>query len=664
MNFRFVKKILCLAALFLNVCFRPLSEEQALPAENEKIPKGLELCFSTEKKLEDAGYTITKRELSSTGFDTFPFNILLDFPAETADASESPQNLIIDITQEDFFRHSDAILKLIRFTEEKKFSYSVEFLFTTLDENDIHLANFPLTGTENFASSSVMAQNSIALILDFENENSGKEKKAKIFTTGAKKSSPLWLTKLLAGSFNEEKIPFETPQKLLSLYRSALLFGDIKISSFFKNDVAAIKCGISGDDDLRAVRTFLANFESTTNFSGESHYFFTGTHFNRTFFLSERTNILALELFGTLGLLILIIFTFSGKKRIRYKKAFLNYWYFIPLTLAVSVLSLELAQTVFKKMNFFYRSNPLILFGGKIIFSAVFISILFAVFGKITNFDGNFIFGYLVSFVSIANVFFFSVVDITLFWLFLFEYAVVYISKNIRRKAFLALSAVFMIAPFFPYLFHIFLSANNFELRRILFSSFAGNLLFALILFPFQIMRLRFLSPQKNEFKTKIMLKKNILHVFASVFIISAVSLLSIEFFNHFAYQKNPNASKTLKITAGEAESFSAKVDFAGKKNYSTETLTIRSEKQALRYEVSIFSEESLPVFDSIYDFKVRDNSKRVDFLLPDMPPEKITIDFTPDAEANHRILISAYYEDGENALRKEILSIERQEGR
>lgn len=96
----------------------------------KKSAKGLELCFITENLLLNEGFIPVRKELSSTGYDIFPFNIILNFPGEITD-SYLNKTLVIDITQEDFFNNSSEILEILKQTGEKKLNFDIQFLLNS-----------------------------------------------------------------------------------------------------------------------------------------------------------------------------------------------------------------------------------------------------------------------------------------------------------------------------------------------------------------------------------------------------------------------------------------------------------------------------------------------------------------------------------------------------
>lgn len=625
----------------------------------KKSAKGLELCFITENLLLNEGFIPVRKELSSTGYDIFPFNIILNFPGEITD-SYLNKTLVIDITQEDLFNNSSEILEILKQTGEKKLNFDIQFLFTALDEEEPLLfnKNFPLTGTQNFAENCEQVNQTCALILDFDLTE--KKAKPEIFTTGLKTSTPLWLTKLAADALYEEKILFDMPQRFLSLYRSGLVFGDGKMASFFSSSISSVKITVKNINQLSFLNTFINKFNENTDFSGDTHYFFFRLPFFKIFWVNEKLNIIALEIFGTISLLLLSSFSFYGKKRLKYKKAFRQSWYYIPAGLGTNILLLFLPQVIFKSAGLSASANPLLLFALKLFPSVFIISIIGFFLAKRFKTQNNFILGFLISIIAVSNIFIFSLLDITFFWLFLFEFMIIYSTRNSSSVKVLGISSILIFIPFFPYFFEFFKNAGNFEFLRFIYSSFGGNLLISLIILPFQLMWIRLTIACKEKFSDKLQKRKDFF-IFSLAAIIpqTALFLIIFTFMNIFSFKKNANTHRVNIVTYSEPKTFEVKQNTSSISIQKTKSLSIFSKQQALRYEVSFFSSETLPVLDSLYDFKILDNSRRVDFILPDYPPQNITIDYVDDEKNNKKFTISAFYEEDNKKIRKETMYLD-----
>mgnify|MGYP007069846769 CR=1 FL=1 len=661
MIIKLARKLLILLLLIRYMIFPVFCEK------NKTNLKGFELTQTVRSILEEKGFSTSKNSLCATGDDIFAYNIIILLPAlketEALFAENSKRNLIILMTQEDFYENQDSFLQLIEYAASQKYEYSVEFVFTALDST-VRLKEkntLQQTGTEIFAESILEEQESATLILSVVKE---MREKSKIYTTGFKKSSPLWLTKRTVESFVSEKIPFSSPQKFLSIYRAGLLSGDRQISAFFANSIPCIKVELANSEHLLAIKNFLDSYTILGTENEDVHYTFFTVPFVRTFWINERLNIIALELFGGFGILLLCSFSFIGKKRIKYKKAFSKNWYIIPLTLLVSLISLYAGQFCCENIKFIARANPLSQFGYKIILSMIFISVLFTLQQHLNSEVSEFIYGYNLTLIALANVFIFSLADITLFWVFAFEFFVIYLSRSQTKNHILVIILALMILPFVPYLAVIAGNATRQDMHAIVISSIQRNIMFALALFPFQIMWLRMLvrlttyKSKSNGVKTP--LKTLFQYGAISFAIILLVVLLFLFAMNTFLYKKTQSENKILTSTDAASKTIFAEE----KSNYTiykgSRLLKISSNENAVRYIVTMSSPISVPVLDSTYEYKVKENSTLVEFIIPDYPNKNISINYSTEPSTSRTIKITAIYEtENPSIYRKEVLTLD-----
>jgi hypothetical protein len=629
--------------------------------------RGAQLTNYVEHTLKKNKFNPLKTELVHTGNDIFASNLTLDFTGSTysysTDIDDQKKSLIvIDIKQEDFFRKTDAIIDLIKFVRDSKFEFSVEFVFTAMDEASRvpFRKNFQQNGTSVFASSMIDTDNTVALILSFDNSYN----ESRIYTAGFKNSSPMWLTKRIVESFNEEKIAYVSPQKFLSIYRAGLLSGNQNMTSFFINSMPCISIVLSDDTHTAAVKNFLTHYSVDGTDKEDIHYTFFQPKFLKPLWISERINIIALEIFGVLSILILCSFSFIGKSRIKYKKAFSKFWYIIPLTILVSLISLYAGQLFCRYIPVVHRANPIIQFVLKIIVSTIFVTIFFTFQSHFSKEGSEFIYGYNLTLIAVANVFIFCAADITLFWMFVFEYLVIYFSRNLIKIHGLVISIVLMITPFLPYLAVIAANSSTMDLYFIIYSSFFRNFMLAMALFPFQIMWLRVLARiryyQQHKTRQTISLKKMLSFGFISAGIIAALVIIFGVLMTTFFYNKTHTTNISQKIIDTTPSRLSVTQEQGPEGDKSSRIIKIKSNHEADRYIVTVLSPTSVPVLDSTYEYKVRDNTTQVEFIIPDYPPQEISIGYSTDPKLSHQINVTAlYYESKLNQYSRESIQLE-----
>ena len=72
----------------------------------------------------------------------------------------------------------------------------------------------------------------------------------------------------------------------------------------------------------------------------------------------------------------------------------------------------------------------------------------------------------------------------------------------------------------------------------------------------------------------------------------------------------------------------------------------INAEKKPLRIEVFVTGQTDNPVFYTAYTYSQTEKSNQVQFDLPDYPPEKFEISYTPDNSVLSTVDIFAYYDE------------------
>lgn len=612
------------------------------------IPEGLELADWTYSQLQKNGFSPSKKDLVSTGSDQFPYNISVVFNpvyyAEENNMDQLVSTLIFTVSQKDFFSNRDEIISLLNFAGKQKKNYRIEFGFTTYENSmySIFFRNFIYTGSECFASSMDNPEECAAVLLTISEE---EQNSSEIYTTGLRKSSPLWLTKAVVTAFNDNDVDFILPQKILSLYRSGLIFGDSQMASYFRNNCRCIKIKLGSPAHLKVIEKIISDFSISETSSNDVHYNFYKTPVKKIIWINEKTNILALEFFGILLLLLITSFSFIGKKRIRYKKEFSKTWYMLPLTLTVSLVSLYTGQLLCMVIPFISQTNPVIQLGFKLIISVILSSPLFGLHQHLTKLSMEFVYSYLLNIVSIANIFIFSIADISLFWLFAFEYLIVYLSRYAKALPGLITYTALMLIPFIPYISIITANATDFDMQKLISSTFSINLLISLVLFPFNSMWLRVINRiYSKKTLSQFSIKKLLKVLGFSTLIILSLFVISIIIVSHLYLAKNTVHESIPQIVEKQAEDL--ELSFSGEDfdNMENALLNIHFKKPAFRCKVEISAENTIPVLDSTYLYSISEETKKVTFSMPDYPPEKLSIDFATEADIYKEIRVEVLF--------------------
>ena len=647
----FFRKITIFALLLFSAHFSIYS--QKILNENEVF--GNELSVSCESFLSENGFSPVQQMLSPTGQDSFAYNIILSFPETLAPEKSSDMDGKADIRrnevifcfmQEDFLNHSAEILDFLTFLKNLERSWTATVVLSALDREE-HIRSFSIKGTAVFASQIDDSDSCTALTISFTLGGG-----TALYTGSLKKTTPLWLTKQLTDAFFDTKTDFLFENRLSAIYRLGIVRGQRRLSYFFMNNIPAIEINFSSPAQLSVLKKFAENYTSDGSDEWDMHYLYINRgKFLKATFINERTIIIACLSVGLFTILLLCVFSFIGENGERHKYEFIRTSYMIPFTIGLSLLSLILGQHFVHTLSSFISLNPIVQYGIKIVFSMIFISILFLVQGILKISVTAFMYGYILLVVAIFNIFLFATRDLTLFVIFATEYIIIYLSRSAKKILSLAIYFILMLLPFIPYGFIIIRSAEDIELTRTVFASTGGNLTLSLAIFPFQITWLRIMVFLNVRAGIKgYTLKRMVLNAIFSTISILAFITLIIFLISHFIYRPDFRAANKIETVIQREEKFtlSAKLSHDEFSGMNTNHIKIQSSEDALHYTVILKGEKaSHPIYDSIYNYMIISDGNGLDsysFVIPDYPPRQITIDYASDAKTKATIEITAYY--------------------
>ena len=293
--------------------------------------------------------------------------------------------------------------------------------------------------------------------------------------------------------------------------------------------------------------------------------------------------------------------------------------------------------------------SPTMQFGIKILVAFFITSLIFVIQNRIfiISFSEQ-AFPYLIDIVEIINISLFACFDISFVPLFTMEYVFSYLSRMLRSIVPLIFGIIFMILPFIPYVFEgiKFIDKSNLEL--LVQCPLTINLLFSMIILPFEFMWLRILLR-----KQKIIIKYAIIHLFVAAFFILILTQLATAYQKHFGRHKN-EAEEAEKYEIIESNAYNvltanlSESEFLG---MYTKHLHLQAKKPILRYEISVSSRQGSPVYDCAYDFEVKDGAKQAVFSLPDNPPEDFLLSYSADNTGKAIIDIKTWFFGEKNTI-------------
>lgn len=640
-----VKKTLSLLflAFFLQGTFAP----QKLFGQELK---GLALSDATSNFMKKAGFKTAKAPLSSALFADFPYNITLDLPSSAGDKSD--WTIFLMTPQEDAYENRFFLIELINYFHAASFPFDIKVVLTAGDRQNI-AGNEKMSGSEVFCKNIEGMQNAAAFVLSFDARN-----KTHVIPGSNGKISPYYFCRLLCDSMDRNSCPYSISGGIfLSLFKNNLLRNDAILSSLLSREIPAISLRLLPDKEAHAsqinsIKDFFAGIDVQKCAEWSQHYIPVSL-FSKRYWIEEKSIIYSVMLFLAAAMFILADFAFIFRRRTKrlvvIKRRALRSNYLILLTAIVVALSFYLGQGLARLFQSVGVRNPMVLFMIKLAPAFFIVSTIYPLeLGRHSHLS-TYHYEYILSISAILNIFIFSLFDISLFYLFAVEYLILALSRAFKSRLSLFIFIAIFITPYLPLVYSILIFSDGIKIYKLIFCGFKENLVLAFALVPFNLLWLRILA--RLKIKAKDNKKRIVGYVITSAFCFAGLSLFSGAFIfslNRIFFTKiEPYHMKARVFNSEKLERTSAQVydtEYYGGKIRRVE---IVSSKDAERLSIIVNGKNANPVYFSVYD--TVSSEKSTEFLLPDNPPKKLTVMYTPDSSSDQDIIINAYYLDEEN---------------
>ncbi|QTQ14160.1 hypothetical protein HRQ91_06655 [Treponema parvum] len=657
---------------------------------------GASVSAEIQKKLKLEGFNPKTINLISPGAGDFPYNILLTFEkkinkdgletkggqeessysvgasasSETSSYSKDfKTNVIFVFEQSDFLVNQGQIITLLKSISQKKYPFEVSILFPPNSSDFLGKGNL-ITGTDIFVDSIDLPDNTFAVSVKFSkdeyeidafkdgkrNNSSPSSKTAEtygdevsVIMPGSKNEvSPLWLVKAISNSFLKNKAEYTVPAgTFLTVFRFGFLKGDPISDSFFREGIPSVS--VTFADDLKlcpVLLSFLDNFKPEKTAEWDRHYLFF-TFNGQNFVLNEAflVRCYLAAAFVTLFFLCALSF-FAGKKSLIHRSEIRKLWYLLPLTviisIAVLVFGLPLTKLAASKlhlspvMQLYIRIQLLFL-----ALSAVFVIIL-------KNRCSGYTYKFYITLSTIVNIFVFSAADLSLFFLFVFEYILSLLLRLSKRAIPFSIIGLLLFIPFIPYGIILWQYIEIQKISNLISGNILQNILLAFAVQPFSLVWLLILSQilNRNLKNKKTFQNRGIVFTAAAA---SFMIFLCFYGISHILekYRFIPSVvditdgvtlirskNNRLQVTAFDSFEFGNSVC----------NVEIRSSKPAERYEISISGKTVQPVYEATVPYTENTKDLSAAFHLPDFPPELCRITYTAAAIEETAVSVTSYY--------------------
>ncbi len=654
-------KILTIFSLFFYINewtfaqnFNADSKKSSAELSNELFAELEKMNFGKAKKIP----------LSTAVFENFPYNIQIEFPAQ-----ENPsQNIfVVALTQEDAWNKIEILKELLDFAKENEFEFDLNFILTAGDVRKIS-GNEKTMGTEVFCQTMEGAQNLHALLLDFS-----ATKKTCVTPGAGKTISPLYLTRPLCSSLEEESLGYRiSGDTFLSLYNLGILKSDARLSAFLSRDIPAVMLSLLSEkeryeNEASAIKNFLLDVHLPESGNWSRHYI-PVKFLSKLFWVTEGRTLTAIMIFITLCIFSLNDFEFIFRKRsrrlVKIKESALKSTYLIFVTAALITASLVLGQMFITALQKSGTKNIALLFMIKASLPFFMVSLIYPLEIKLHKNLTPYIYEYILSLSALLNVFIFTSVDISLFFLFAFEFLILTLSRTAKRTMPLYFFMAIFFLPFAPLLYSILIYSDARKISELVFCSLDKNIFMGFALVPLGLLWLRVLAQVNSRARSaKRPVAYYLVACTASIVGIIVISLFSISALNRIFF-KDVEPVRPFARVEESAENVLASVSISDSEYYGGKirSIKISSEKIPERYSIFIQGESENPIYFSIYE--TSHENGRTEFLLPENPPQNLTVTYTPDFSDNSNITVEAYFlNENSNSAQKEIFSFKASGG-
>ena len=638
-----VKKTFTL--LFFALFFQGIFAPKALFSQELK---GLALSDATARFVNKAGFASSKVPLSSALFAEFPYNITVDLPAK----GQSEWTIFLMTPQEDAYENRFFLIDLINYFNAAAFPFNTKIVLTAGDRQNI-AGNEKMSGSEVFCKNIEGMQNAAALVLSFDARN-----KTHVTPGSNGKISPYYFCRLLCDSMERNSCPYSISGGIfLSLFKNNLLRNDAMLSSFLSREIPAISLRLLPDKELQAsqlsaIKDFFSGIDIEKSGVWSQHYIPIKL-FSKRYWIEEHSIIYSVMIFMAVTMFILADFAFIFRRRTKrlviIKRRALRSNYLILLTALIVALSFFLGQGIARLFQSVGVRNPMVLFVIKLAPAFFVVSTIYPLELSRHSHLSTYHYEYILSISAILNIFIFSLFDISLFYLFAVEYLILALSRAFKSRLSIFIFIAIFITPYLPLIYSIVIFSDGIKLYKLIFCGLKENIFLAFALVPFNLLWLRILA--RLNIKAKNNKNRIIGYVITSAACFMGLSVFSgivIFSLNQIFFTKvEPSHIKARVFNAEKIERTTAQVydtEYYGGKIRRVE---ISSTEEAERFSIIVNGKNSNPVYFSVYDNVSTD--KTTEFLLPDNPPKKLNVMYTPDSSSGQDIVINAYYLDKES---------------
>lgn len=616
---------------------------------NALYPQAKSISDSLLYTLSESGVETEIQLLSGSLSEEFPYSILFS----TKSTNQYPlHKLCIIIPQKTAILLEEELINFLKLLQNKKTPYYIDVLLSADDYSPIPediLPSIP-AGTATYIENLDTNEYTAAIIISDGINPSIKEKTTISFSTKGKSTPPNFLKRII-DSFSKTQTKYILNSSLLAFYRLGIINSDEILTYLLNQEIPAMYFTPSLNV-FGGIEYFIYNQIPIDNENWDSQYFFTNL-FGTPIFVTEKILVFVVLLAIAIGLFLICFSFLLGKTAFSRKKEFAKTAILVPIITIILFASLSLGQILIKRIIPQYNNYPITVSILKLLITIS----LYLIFSRVRFFlkfpQRTYIYGFLLTLVTFINIFIFSLCDLSFFFFFFGAYIITYLSRAVKNTPLLSLAFFTIVLIFVPIFFTDFESLKQI-LAFVNNANIIHNIFIALFLTPFVLMVIRILVLEKLYKNNKLSNYKKLIKqlviltsIFAGLIIYSSV----IEF---VITKTQPNSKNILTITQDDKTDFfkaniTEKVIFEKKEI----DLSLESNNQIIKYEISISSPILIPIYDANFPYDVMTERNTAIFNLDEYPPKNFTLSFSASNKYPITIDILAYVQLTQNQIVK-----------
>ncbi len=593
-------------------------------------------CSTLFTKLEKKGLRPQAQPLTAGGTNNLPYNIIVNFrPKDT----KTEHNLILLFDLKQANTYFDNISSVFEDLENQDFNSSVVFCYGS--QLDIPRDNI-IYGSEVYAGSlSSDGTNDVFIF------NLSATKNA-IIPGNKKNHSPSWMLKTVFDAFVSSKITDDLPLSYVSQISDFTFINDRNFLSFLDLDIPCIAAHIRDPQETAAIlRNCIYNYSIASSRPNDSHSFMFRI-FNKQIWFSEFVIINGIIISIILGFLLVFVLGFINKTlKHEFWQEISTIWYALPLIYILSYCGFFIGRGLYR---LFTNSNSLnyTVYGFIILQAAIATLMVSGFFMLNLSLQKNYTtrsLDFLLVINTFLNLVIFTLLDISLFPIFLIIYIVAVISLIFRRNWIHIILFIFLVIPFIPYINALFAISDKQSLHNLLLKSNAQPFLLSLVILPVYLMWLRILNSMKKRY-TK---KRIYACVIAAAYLFIILSLIII---NKVFYSNKKDTETHINIVSIK-ENSGKDFDFSLTWNdhfvFDDIIRQIKINSSELPVYTCVKVNSTNPILYSENDYKLI-NQDEAEFLLPLYPASQLEFNYGTD-QSNQVIQVEQIFYSKEDNI-------------